>query len=38
MEAGVQQLVSMGFDRGAATTALTAANGDVPAALEELSI
>ncbi|BDA43959.1 probable rhomboid-related protein 4 at N-terminal half [Coccomyxa sp. Obi] len=38
MEAGVQQLVSMGFDRGAATTALTAANGDVSAALEKLSV
>lgn len=37
MEAGVQQLLSMGFDRGAATSALSAANGDVAAALEKLS-
>jgi hypothetical protein len=36
-EAGVQQLRSMGFERQAAVSALNAAKGDVPAAVEMLS-
>ena len=34
----MEQLVSMGFNRGQAAAVLTAVNGNVPAALEKLSV